>query len=113
MHEVGIMQGILDSVIQEARKSSKKGITEIRATVREHGHPMEAASLESLLEMLAKGTAAEGAAMKITVISPTLKCSDCGHSFTAGGALLCPDCHSSKLEAIDAEEVDLECSFTE
>ena len=114
MHEISLVQSILKAALDEAQKAEGKRISKIHARIRESGHPMEASALESLLEMLAKGTAAEGAKMHIEVIPPTLRCKDCATTFLAkGSTLLCPNCQSTKLEMLDAEETDLECNFTE
>lgn len=114
MHELSMVEGILKAALGEAEKSGGKRIKSIFARIRESGHPMEAAPLESLMETLAKGTAAEGAEIKIEVITPTIRCKDCKATFNArGGTLLCPHCQSSRLEELDAEQVDLECSLAE
>ena len=113
MHELSLIQGILEAAIDEAEKVDGRRITEIHARVRESGHPMEAASLQSLLEMLAKGTIAEEAEIEIEVLSPAIKCKECDSTFLGkGGALFCPHCQSNKMEELDADKVDLECSFT-
>jgi len=114
MHELSLMEGILKAALDEAKKAETRSIKEISARIRETGHPMDAHSLQSLLEELSKGTAAEGAKITIEVIPPTLQCQECNATFTAQlGTLLCPHCHSSKLKSVDAEEIDLECNFTE
>ena len=114
MHELSLVQGILQAALDEAQKSGGKRIREIHATVRESGHPMEAAALESLLETLSQGTIAEEAEIKIEVIPPTIRCKECDSIFPGkGGILFCPHCHGGKLEELDAEKIDLECNFTE
>ena len=114
MHELSLVQGILQAALDEVEKASGRRIKEIHAKVRESGHHMEAHSLQALLEMIAKGTIAEGAEMKIEVIPPTLRCKECGFSPIAqGSTLICPHCRSGKLEELDAEQIDLECSFAE
>jgi len=114
MHELSLMESILQAAIDESSKAGAKSIRRISARIRESGHPMDAHQLQSLLAELARGTAAEGASITIAVIPLTLKCQGCQATFTAQlGTLLCPHCHSSKLEAVDAEEIDLECDFTE
>ncbi len=114
MHELSLMENILQAALGEAGKAGAKSIREISARIRESGHPMDAYQLQSLLEELSKGTAAEGAKITIEVIPPTLQCQECNSTFTAEhGTLLCPHCHSSKLKSVDAEEIDLECDFTE
>ncbi|MFC2044305.1 hydrogenase/urease maturation nickel metallochaperone HypA, partial [Chloroflexota bacterium] len=82
--------------------------------VRESVHPMEADSLQTLLKMIAKGTIAQEAKMRIEIIPPTLKCKECDFSFLAQeSVLVCPRCRSGKLEELDTEEIDLECNFAE
>ena len=81
MHELSLVQSILQAALNEAEKAGGKHIEEIRAKVRESGHPMEAGSLQALLEMIAKGTIAQEAKISIEVISPTLKCKECDFIF--------------------------------
>ena len=112
MHELSLMQDILKAALDEAKKADSKRIAEIHARVRESGHPMEADALQSMLETLAKGTIAEGAKMRVTVIPPTLRCKECGATFSAQDhTLLCLHCKSAKLEELDADKIDLECNF--
>ena len=114
MHELSLVQGILQAALDEAEKASGRRIKEIHAKVRESGHHMEAYSLQTLLEVIAKGTIAEGAEMKIVVVPPTLRCKECDFTFLAqANTLVCPHCRSGKLEELDAEESDLECNFAE
>ncbi len=114
MHELSLMENILQAALDEASRTGTKSIREISARIRESGHPMDASQLQSLLVELAKSTVAEGAKITIEVIPPTLQCQECNSTFTAEhSTLLCPHCHSSKLKSVDAEEIDLECDFTE
>ncbi len=114
MHELSLMQRILDASLDEAKKAGDKRIKRIYARVRESGHPMDAQSLQELLKTIAKGTAAEEAEMEIGLVPPQLRCRECGNTFSSqGSTLLCPHCRSGRLEEVDAEEIDLECSFVE
>ncbi|MFC1916799.1 hydrogenase maturation nickel metallochaperone HypA [Chloroflexota bacterium] len=113
MHELSLVHNILEAALEESRKANDRRIKRINATLREHGHPMDSDSLESLLETLARGTAAEGAEMKINVIHPTLRCKECGFSFAQGGTLICPQCRNGNLEDVDGEEIDFQYTFVE
>ena len=114
MHELSLVQSILQASLDGAKKAGDKRISRIHARLRESGHPMEAHSLQELLETIAKGTAAEGAEMEIELIPPTLRCKECGSTFLSkGNTLFCPNCKGGKLEELDAEEIDLECSYAE
>lgn len=114
MHELSLAQEILKAVLNEAEKVGSKRIRGISVRVRESIHHMEDGSLETCLEAIAKGTVAEGAEIGIELIPPTLKCKGCDFTFSAQESILvCPHCRSSKLEELDAEEIDLECNFVE
>ena len=114
MHELSLVQSILQASLDEAKRAGDKRIVEIRAKVRESVHPMEAHSLQALLEVIAKDTIAEEAKMIIEVIPLTLRCKECDFTFlTQDNTLVCPRCRSGKLEELDAEEIDLECNFEE
>jgi hydrogenase nickel incorporation protein HypA/HybF len=113
VHELSLVEGILKAALEEAKRDGQKQIKEIHATIRESGHPMEADSLQSMLEMLAKGTIAQDAEIEIKLVPPTLKCRECNLTFSAQGhSLMCPRCQSGRLEELDAEKIDLECSFS-
>ena len=114
MHELSLAQDILQAALTEAKKAGGRRIKEIHVKVRESIHHTEDYSLETCLEAIAKGTIAEGAEMKIVVVSPTLRCKECDFTFLAQeSTLICPHCRSGELEELDAEEIDLECNFAE
>jgi len=118
MHELSLAQYILQAVLDESQKAGGKRIKEISAKVRDSSHHMEEnpldSTLKSCLELITKDTAAEGAEIEIELIHPTLRCKECDFTFLAqSGTLFCPRCRSSKLEELDAEDIELECSFVE
>jgi len=50
--------------------------------------------------------------VEIELIPPTLRCKECDFNFLyQANTLVCPRCRSSKLEELDNEKIDLECSF--
>lgn len=112
MHELSLVQDILKASLDAAQKAGASKVKEIHVTIRELGHPLEAESVEDLLRMLAEGTPAEDASLKVHVIPATLKCGECATTFAANmGVLLCPHCHSTKIAESDAAKIDLECSL--
>ena len=113
MHELSLLQDILEAVVKEAEEAGGKRVKEIRARLRESAHHMEGESLAALMGTIAKGTLAEGAEIRIEVIPPTLACKGCGLTFQAHGSLLCPGCQSGRLEEVDAGKIDLECDLAE
>lgn len=113
MHELSLAQGIMEAALGEAEKAGSKRISRIRVSVKSD-HSREDASLQFLLEAVAKGTIADGALITTEIIPPTLKCKDCGFQFVmAGTPLACPRCQGARLEEIDADKVELECDFGE
>ena len=114
MHELSLANDILQAIRNESQKMGGKRVREIRARIRESIHHMEDYSLGTCFEAVAKGTIAEGAKVTIEIIPPTLRCKECDFTFLAqSSALVCPSCRKSKLELIDADEIDLECDFVE
>ena len=97
-HEVGIAQSILDGVLQEAQQRRVQRILGVHVNIG----ALKAVSAEALqfhFQCLAEGTAAEGAALHITAIPPSARCSACMHEFDPDHMLAtCPQCDSPRIE---------------
>lgn len=97
MHEHGIAQQILNLAFEYAKQNGANRITQFHIEMSQTEDESEDA-LRFHLEMLARGTPAEGAQFEIRRVPAVLRCLRCGHQFESeqiGAA--CPHCHSTRV----------------
>jgi hydrogenase nickel incorporation protein HypA/HybF len=107
MHEVGIMQSVLDLAEREARAAGSAGIREIRLRVgRLTGVVPE--SLEFAFSILREGTLAEGGRLIVDYLPGAFWCSRCEAEFeTEGFGCGCPGCGEFSLDMRRGMEMEL------
>ena len=97
MHETAFAAGILRIVREEARRHKVARVTEIHLQVGLL-NAVEAQSLSACFALLAEGSAAQGAALKIASAPLPARCAGCGHSFElASRSFFCPRCRSADI----------------
>ncbi|MDA8228820.1 MAG: hydrogenase maturation nickel metallochaperone HypA [Desulfitobacterium hafniense] len=77
MHELSIMQGVFDIVLDNAEKHSLTKITKINIVVGEISG-VEPEALDFAFSYFARGSIAEGAEFSITRVPLTGRCRRCG-----------------------------------
>jgi hydrogenase nickel incorporation protein HypA/HybF len=107
MHEVGIMQSVLQIAEEQARKSGAVAIHEIRMRVgRMTGVVLE--SLEHAFAVLKDGTLAEEARLVVDEIPGTCWCAECDREFEAEGMIgECPACLRPSFEIRRGRELEV------
>lgn len=107
MHELSIAQSILDTVIEEAENNQAKRVTAIHLRIGELTAIVEEA-LTFSFEILAENSLAEGAAIKVTTIPWTIRCSDCSNEYRViDGLPTCPRCQRAGGETITGRELQI------
>ncbi len=117
MHELSVTQGILDVALEAAQNAGARHITAIDLLIGDLSSIVDD-SVQFYYEILAKGTIAEGAALRFHREAATATCRDCGNTFEVDGLPLptaCPQCSSARLnitggrsfsvESIEVDEV--------
>ena len=107
MHEVGIMQSVLDLAEREARAVGAAGISEVRMRVgRLTGLVPE--SLDFAFSVLREGTLAGEAQLCVEYVSGSFWCAECGREFDAEGFFCeCPGCGTPSFERRRGMEMEL------
>jgi hydrogenase nickel incorporation protein HypA/HybF len=116
VHETALAAGIVRIVREEARRHNVARITEIHVQVGLLS-AVEAHSLSACFELLAEGSVAQGAALKIANAPLPVRCASCGHTFElATRSFFCPRCRSADIrfgggygctiQSISAEHAD-------
>ncbi len=104
MHEMGIVQSIMDILEQQAQTHGAKRIVKVSL---EFG-ALTAIMPESIrfaFEVLSRGTVAEGAELHVTMIPILARCYDCGHEQVMDQYQPhCPACESGALQIIQGRD---------
>lgn len=108
MHEMGIMQGILDASFEAAKNAGKTKINLIQVTIGELTEIQDFA-LEFAFEALSAGTMAEGAKLEMTFLSPKSQCRDCGYEYEHDRfTMTCPQCGSFDIKLLQGRELQID-----
>ena len=98
MHSLSMAQSILHVALSEAKKCDAKLIKAISMKVEDETFA-EADSLQICLEVMARGTIAEGANIQIECVSDASRCPECAFIFPVEALLpICPQCGSGVTE---------------
>ena len=108
VHELSITQSILDLVVGEAEKQGARKITLIRLKVGELTN-VDPASVEFYLEIIGKGTIAEGAKLEAEMLPLAAECNECGHRFLVKEwDTTCSRCGSQSSRLVGGRELFVE-----
>ena len=104
MHELSIVEGILEAVIPEVKKYNVTRVTEIRLKIGEMSGIVPQC-IDEYFRIAAAGTIAEGAHIRIEKIPVTVSCPDCGYNGTIRiGHFRCPECSGTGFKIISGRE---------
>ena len=108
MHELALTEGIIAIVEQEARKNGFERVLEITLKVGEFSGVVPDC-LREFFPIASRGTAAEGAALRIEPVPAAFRCGSCGFE----GPLprhtaCCPACGGEEIRMIAGREFFVE-----
>lgn len=108
MHEMAIVQSVLDIAFAEARKHSARKINGVKLRIGELSGVVRE-SVEFAFEVLTKGTPAESAFLEIETVPLKAACGSCGSDSASGEGtvLVCRECGDA-LEIISGREMKVE-----
>lgn len=93
MHELGIVEAMLNLALEQAARQDAKGIAQFNVEMSAWADESEE-SLSFYLDNLSQGTIAEGAKMQIRRVPVRGTCADCGNEFEFPSRYIeCPTCH--------------------
>ena len=108
MHELSITQNILDISLRAAEARHAARIRVIRLKIGAFSGVVPDC-VQMYLDVLAKGTAAEGAKIEATLLPLRVRCRDCGReSEISRTHIACPSCGSLRLERLSEREFTVE-----
>ena len=104
MHELVIVEGILEAVIPAVEKYEVERIETIRLKIGEMSGIVPSC-INEYFEIAAKGTIAEGAKIEIERIPIRITCPDCGYEgVISKGQYRCPACDGAGFRIISGRE---------
>lgn len=93
MHEVGLMQGLLNMIDTYSREYRLRKISRIVLHVGKLSNAVPEA-LQFAFEAISPGTLADGAELIIEQVDGRSKCTVCGYEFASSlGMWTCPECN--------------------
>ncbi len=105
MHEMGIVQSILDIVEQEMASQGATKVSTIRVVVGEFTAVVPH-SLTFCFDIITKDTPFEGVKLEIEQVLLTGRCIDCREEFVIKEyRFICPKCGSREIETIAGKEL--------
>ena len=112
MHEVAAITGAVNTALAYRRQAGASHVTNIELEVGVSGHFSEEA-IRQYVMVLAVGTPAEGASVRIVLLPATYQCLDCGHCFEStqtAEEITCPQCRGIVL-VIDHQDTCRLCAI--
>lgn len=92
MHEYGVTQSIIDTVVEEAEKNNVESIKYITLVIGDLSSIVDD-SVQMYFDALSQGTVAEGAQLVFRRVKAQLQCRQCEKNFELEkGSFDCPGC---------------------
>ena len=108
MHELAITQSILDISLQAAQAQHARRIRAIRLTMGPFSGVVPEC-VQMYLDVLARGTPAEGARIEARTLPLKVECLDCGQqSEVTREDIRCPFCGGMRLKRLSGRECMVE-----
>ena len=107
MHEIAIVESIIDIVSTEMKKHNMTKVETIKLRIGEMSHVMPDALFFSF-DISSKGTPLEGAKLIIETVPTKGRCKGCGTEFTIKDTFdICPNCGGISFEIISGKELEI------
>lgn len=105
MHELSIASAVVATAEKHA---DGRGVTVV--TLRAGGlRQVVPESLHFYFEIVARGTACDGARLELEVVPVVLRCRACAHEWSPEGhGFRCPSCGEASVEVVSGDELEVE-----
>jgi hydrogenase nickel incorporation protein HypA/HybF len=105
MHELSVMQGILEVVLRHAGKSGVTRVEAVNLQVGVLSHLREE-WMQKYFDHLSRGTVVEAAVLRVERVPAVLCCRECGGRFEWEGETSpsCPACASQRADLVSGRE---------
>jgi hydrogenase nickel incorporation protein HypA/HybF len=108
MHELSVTESLLEIALRHAARAGAARITRLNIVVGELSSIVDE-SVQFYWDIVSRGTMAEGAELHFERVDGTLRCMDCGHSFSLKRRdFVCPACGERKVVAVGGDDFRLD-----
>lgn len=108
MHEMAVTANILHLVLDETERAGASRVKKITLVIGELSSILDD-SVQLYFDLLCEDTPAAGATLEFKRVAATLRCRNCGHTFTKqGSSFVCPACGGDGALTGDAKEFYIE-----
>lgn len=109
MHELPATQDILATALGAARASGAARISAVDVVIGDLSSMVDE-SVQFYFDVLSRGTAAEGASLRVRRVRATASCGECGSSYAVRPPLspICESCGSLRLSVRGGREFFIE-----
>jgi hydrogenase nickel incorporation protein HypA/HybF len=105
MHEVGLVEGIVDTV---RRRAGDRPVARVKVQIGTL-HRASQGPMEQAFEMVGAGTIVDGATLELVQMPVVSTCRECGRAESGDEiALVCPVCGATSMEYTGGDELILE-----
>ncbi len=105
MHEVGLVEGIVDTV---RGRAGDRPVARVKVRIGTL-HRASQGPMEQAFEMVGAGTIVEGAVLELVQVPVTSTCRECGRTESGDEMILdCPGCGATSMAYSGGEELILE-----
>ena len=109
MHEMGIISGVIDAVVQAAQEAHAESVTSVTLRIGVMTEAIEDA-LQFAYEALSEGTMCEGSQLVIDMVQPRSVCLECMEEFEHDRFhRICPACGSYETALVAGRELEIAC----
>ncbi len=104
MHEVGLVEGIVDAV---RARAGDRPVARVKVRIGTL-HRASQGPMEQAFEMVGAGTVVDGAKLELVQMPVVSTCAKCGHSESGEMVLVCQDCGGATMDYAGGDELLLE-----
>jgi hydrogenase nickel incorporation protein HypA/HybF len=108
VHEISIVTSLFEIIDAEVERQGIAAISKVYLKMGELAQ-LEPMTLTACFELVAEGTAAQGAELVIEILPVIGSCAGCGSRFRiVGYRFSCPDCGRENIELVGGKELYLD-----
>ncbi len=108
MHELGIMESAMSTVLAQARDHGARQVHRIVLRIGALAG-VEPQALRFAFEIVSRGTPADGAELSVETVPARVHCADCAADFEVAGGFVftCPRCRALCADLRQGRELEL------